>query len=92
MGIGSQLSQTREYRDLFEDVLTRIGEPLEEAGMSKDNINDFLVACGCFLDGIIDDGRDSRRPSSVASQLQTNEVSFNDRYLMVTIIHIWLHL
>ena len=43
--IGANLSQTREYRDLFEDILTKIAEPLEEANLSIVEMNNFVTNC-----------------------------------------------
>ena len=44
--IGANLSQAREYRDLFEDLLMKIAEPLEEYGL--DNIEIMKVIHGCY--------------------------------------------
>ena len=46
MQIGGHLSQTREYRDMLEDILTKIVEPLEEAGLTAGEIHIFFVCCG----------------------------------------------
>ena len=43
--IGANLSQTREYRDLFEDILCKVAEPLLEAGLSFSEINHFMICC-----------------------------------------------
>jgi hypothetical protein len=43
--IGANLSQTREYRDFFEDIVEKIAEPLEEAGFSIQDMGVFLGSC-----------------------------------------------
>ena len=43
--IGGHLSQTREYRDIFEDFLTKVVEPLEEASLTSAEISSFLECC-----------------------------------------------
>ena len=43
--IGGHLSQTREFRDIFEDILTKVVEYLEEASLTPTEINIFLVCC-----------------------------------------------
>ena len=43
--IGANLSQSREYRDLFEDLLTKVAEPLEDIGMHGKDMQVFLVCC-----------------------------------------------
>lgn len=52
MQIGGHLSQTREFRDMLEDFLTKIVEPLEEASLTPQEIHIFLVCCSnivkCF--------------------------------------------
>jgi hypothetical protein len=53
-----------EYRDFYEDILTKIGEPLEEAGLTLDEINTFMSSCSYLLDFPPDGFRD-RRSSSV---------------------------
>jgi hypothetical protein len=70
VNIGSQLSQTREYRDLFEDILTKVGEPLEEAGWSRAQINAFLIGCTYFLDALSEESMRERRSSSSSVSVQ----------------------
>lgn len=43
--LGANLSQSREYRDLLEDILTKVAEPLEESGLSSADMSIFLSAC-----------------------------------------------
>jgi hypothetical protein len=43
--IGANLSQSREYRDLFEDVLIKVAEPLEEAKLTREEMNVFMLCC-----------------------------------------------
>jgi len=45
MQIGANLSQTREYRDIFEDLINKVLEPLEDLGLSSQDIQIFLVCC-----------------------------------------------
>jgi hypothetical protein len=50
MQIGSNLSQTREYRDLFEDVLTKVAETLKnEFGLNILQSQIFLINCACIV-------------------------------------------
>lgn len=43
--LGANLSQSREYRDILEDLLGKVCEPLEEAGYSLSDIGVFLTCC-----------------------------------------------
>lgn len=43
--IGSNLSQTKEFRDLYEDILTKVAEPLEECGVSMSEMSSIIAAC-----------------------------------------------
>ena len=52
MQIGANLSQSREYRDFFEDVLTKVVEPLEEFGLSLSEIVAFLSSCSTLVKAI----------------------------------------
>ena len=45
MQIGANLSQSREFRDIFEDLLTKVCEPLEELGLTPAEQQLFLVCC-----------------------------------------------
>mmetsp|Transcript_30546 Transcript_30546/g.31082 ORF Transcript_30546/g.31082 Transcript_30546/m.31082 type:complete len:115 (+) Transcript_30546:298-642(+) len=47
--LGSNLSQSREFRDLFEDIMTKIGESLEEVGLTLSEICVFLRCCSLSL-------------------------------------------
>lgn len=42
---GANLAQSREYRDVLEDILTKVVEPLEEANLAAHEMNNFLAAC-----------------------------------------------
>jgi hypothetical protein len=53
-----------EYRNFYEDIMSKVGEPLEEAGCSKDDVDAFLLACCSFLDSSSDDSLRDRRASS----------------------------
>jgi len=52
MQIGANLSQSREYRDFFEDVLTKVVEPLEEFGLSLAEMVVFLSSCSTLVKAI----------------------------------------
>ena len=56
MQIGGHLSQTREFRDMLEDILTKVVEPLEEASLSPSEIHSFLICC-CKVTQAFPDGR-----------------------------------
>eukprot|EP00981_Chlorochromonas_danica_P008328 scaffold2117_cov175-Ochromonas_danica.AAC.3 len=43
--LGANLAQSREYRDLLEDILTKVVEPLEEANLAAHEMSNFLAAC-----------------------------------------------
>lgn len=43
--IGSNLSQTKEFRDLYEDILTKVAEPLEECGVTMGEMGSIIAAC-----------------------------------------------
>lgn len=45
MQIGANLSQSREFRDIFEDLLAKVCEPLEEMGLTTSEQQLFLVCC-----------------------------------------------
>jgi hypothetical protein len=49
MQIGASLSQSREYRDFLEDILSKISEPLHEFGLNVNQIQIFLIQCSCLL-------------------------------------------
>lgn len=57
MQIGGHLSQTREYRDMLEDFLTKVVEPLEEATLNNAEIQLFLVCCSQVPKVFVDNGR-----------------------------------
>lgn len=44
VGIGSGLAQAKELRDLFDDVLTNVADPLRELKLSKDEITALFDA------------------------------------------------
>mmetsp|Transcript_14905 Transcript_14905/g.22423 ORF Transcript_14905/g.22423 Transcript_14905/m.22423 type:complete len:453 (+) Transcript_14905:20-1378(+) len=54
VSIGGHLSQSREYRDLFEDIAHKIGEPLEEARLTREESNVFLIHCSTIITGTKD--------------------------------------
>lgn len=43
MQIGANLSQSKEYRDLFEDILDKVHEPLKEIGLDLEDCSRLLV-------------------------------------------------
>lgn len=43
MQIGANLSQSKEYRDLFEDILEKVHEPLREAGLDIEDCRRLLI-------------------------------------------------
>lgn len=47
--LGANLSQSREYRDLFEDILTKLAEPMEEVGLSAPEMGAVLGACSLVV-------------------------------------------
>lgn len=90
--IGSNLSQTKEFRDLFEDIITKvkqcfypfflhvftdtlmflqIAEPLEECGVTGNEMGQILSACYYVVQDIPDSGRvgASARASETSSRL-----------------------
>ena len=73
--IGGHLSQTREYRDIFEDFLTKVVEPLEEASLTPAEISSFLECCLHVANVIPDSVRTTSMPvgySTAPSALFTN--------------------
>lgn len=50
--LGSNLSQSREFRDLFEDIMTKIGEVLEEDGLNLAESVTFLRCCSLALNAL----------------------------------------
>ena len=77
MQIGGHLSQTREYRDMLEDILTKIVEPLEEATLNNADIQIFLICCSqvpkAFLDNVRTQVNNvSRTESGTATESTTN--------------------
>jgi len=70
MQIGANLSQSKEYRDFFEDVLTKVAEPLEEAGLTLNDMRSFLTSCSVLVRAIPDTHRISTltQSSTMASQ------------------------
>ena len=62
MQLGANLSQSREYRDLFEDILDKAHEPLREAGLSIEESSRFLVCCTEMVRGLPEkQGQDKAR-------------------------------
>lgn len=70
MQIGANLSQTREYRDFFEDILTKVAEPLEEAGLSLSDMNTFLICCA----GVIRAIPETHRVSSLSAPTKFDKI------------------
>lgn len=67
--LGANLSQSREFRDLFEDVLTKVAEPLEDAGLTVEEI--VTVVGNCYH--IVTDVPESvTRAYSLSSAVQTS--------------------
>jgi hypothetical protein len=60
--IGSNLSQTREFKDMFVDIITRVGEPLEEAGLSIQEINMFMLSCNLLVRATMENSRKNYSP------------------------------
>jgi hypothetical protein len=52
MQIGANLSQSKEYRDFFEDVLTKLAEPLEDANLSLAEMNIFIMSTAALVRAI----------------------------------------
>jgi hypothetical protein len=46
--LGATIAQSREFRDLFEIILTKLAEPLEDSSLSIAEMNIFLYHC-CYL-------------------------------------------
>ena len=40
--LGGNLTQSKEYRDFFEDIVVKVGEPLRDKRMSKDHVELFF--------------------------------------------------
>jgi hypothetical protein len=49
MQIGASLSQSREYRDYMEDILSKVSDPLVEVGLNLQQIQIFLIQCSCLV-------------------------------------------
>lgn len=74
--IGANLSQTREYRDLFEDLVTKIAEPLEECGILPLDMPSIIAACFYVVSDIPDSNRQSiMRSSTVDSSLRAESTT-----------------
>lgn len=82
MQIGSCLSQTSEFRDLFEDLLSKIVEPLEEHGLTAAEIHSFLICCNemiqAYPEEVIRNYLASTRPSSNSISSNTSAGSANE--------------
>lgn len=52
IGIGSNLSQSREFIDLFEDTISKIGEHLEEDGLTMPEMFQLLSCCMAALNAL----------------------------------------
>ena len=73
--IGANLSQSREFRDIFEDLLSKVLEPLEELGLNSSDIELFLTCCNFVVKAIPISGR---RNDSIFASSEKN-VSERDR-------------
>ena len=49
MQIGASLSQSREYRDFLEDVLSKVANPLFESGLTLGQVQAFLIHCSVLM-------------------------------------------
>lgn len=94
--IGSNLSQAREYRDILEDLLTKVQlevcvvflhhvshhqvvEPMEDSGLSKSDVQLFLVSCIHAISAINFPARQYRAHSNVTVQSQSSSMVPSDR-------------
>jgi hypothetical protein len=59
MQIGGHLSQSREFRDVLEDLVTKVAEPLEEAGLGPSEIHSVFVCLLATVRAIPDNNRGS---------------------------------
>lgn len=71
--IGSNLSQTKEFRDLFEDIIGKVVEPLEEWGVtSAADMIQIIGSCYYVVQDIPESSRGtmttSNRPDSMKSE------------------------
>ena len=69
--VGSQLCNVREYRDFYEDLLTKIVEPFEELGCSRDDINSILL-CSCHLIDHVSSNSNSNSNSNSSNSNSSN--------------------
>lgn len=75
--IGANLSQSREFRDIFEDLLSKVLEPLEELCLNASDIELFLTCCNFVVKAIPISGR--RNDSIFASASSEKNISERDR-------------
>lgn len=55
LNIGSNLSQSREYKDIYEDMIQKVGDLLfVEWGLSKVEMNRFFLCCNQLVCGNAD--------------------------------------
>jgi hypothetical protein len=70
--IGSNLSQTKEFRDLFEDILAKVAEPLEECGISASEMGSIISACYFAAQDIPELGKGTSHNSSYPQSSSAN--------------------
>lgn len=77
--IGANLSQSREFRDIFEDLLSKVLEPLEDLGLNISDTQLFLTCCNFVVKAIPISGK--RNDSMVAwtSERSISTLSEKDR-------------
>jgi Acidic fibroblast growth factor binding (FIBP) len=96
MQIGGHLSQTREYRDMLEDVLAKVVEPLEEASLTTAEIHTFLVCCAKVPKAFPENGRTlpsfvSRSESSSISEFTASSMAVIKKISRTELLRIdWL--
>lgn len=82
--IGSNLSQTKEFRDLFEDIIGKVVEPLEEWGVTAaTHMIQIVGACYYVVQDIpvssrgslTTSNRDSTKSESIFQSTRANQKS-----------------
>lgn len=73
ISIGGNLSNAREFRDIFEDIVTKIGEPLHEVGLNR---AEAILVLDSFTDGNIFSSALRRRTGSESSLVTNTPGSF----------------
>jgi hypothetical protein len=72
--LGATISQSREFRDLFEIILTKLAEPLEDSSLSSAEINVFLYHCCHLCDDIPSTDTHGRAYSIVKSEPTSGKI------------------